>query len=106
MQTVKMMAGDAFALPIEIETESGIAGAGSFESVEVCIGCLSKTTTDGEVTYDEENGVYNVALSQEETFRLRGKNLVQVRVKLANEDVLGEEVGYLVIEGSLSKAVL
>ncbi len=106
MQTVKMMAGDAFSLPIEIETESGNAGADTFESIEVCIGCLCKTTTDGEVTFDEENGVYNVALSQEETFRLRGENLVQVRVKFANEDVLGKEVGYLVIEGSLSKAVL
>lgn len=106
MQTVKMMAGDAFSLPIEIKTKSGIAGADAFESIEVCIGCLSKTTTDGEVTFDAENGVYNVALSQEETFRIRGKNLVQVRVKFANGDVLGKEVGYLVIEGSLSKVVL
>ena len=106
MQTVKMMAGDAFSLPIEIETESGIAGESAFESIEVCIGCLVKTTTDDEVTFDEENGTYNVALSQDETFRIRGENLVQVRVKFANGDVLGKEVGYLIIDGSLSKAVL
>ena len=106
MQTVKMMAGDAFGLPLVIETKEGIAGADAFEMIEVCIGCVCKTTTDGEVTYDEENETYNVALSQEETFRLRGKNLVHVRVKFANGEVLGVEAGYLVIEGSLSKAVL
>ena len=106
MQTVKMMAGDAFGLPLEIETQDGVAGADAFEMIEVCIGCARKTTTDGSVTYDEENKTFNVALSQEETFRLRGKNLVQVRVKFPNGEVLGEEVGYLVIEGSLSKEVL
>lgn len=106
MQTVTMMAGDAFGLPIEISLEDRIATAGDFEEVEVFVGCVCKTASDGDVVYDEESEAFIVSLSQEDTYRLRGKNSVQTRVKFANGDVLGEEAGMLVIGGSLSKAVL
>lgn len=106
MQTITMMAGDAFDLPIEISTENDTLGAEAFESVEVCIGNISKTTTNGEVIYDPESMAYNVPLTQEETFKLRGQNLVQIRVKFANGKVLGKKVGYLTLNSSQSKAVL
>ena len=106
MSTITMMAGDAFNLPIEISTENDIAGEATFEIVEVCIGNICKTTAEGEVTYDSESMVFNVPLSQEETFELHGKNPVQVRVKAANGEVIGVAAGHLIIVGSLSKAVL
>lgn len=106
MQTVTMMAGDAFGLPIEISLDNGVATADDFEIVEVFIGCVGKTTSDGDIDYDEERGAFIVALSQEDTYLLRGKNPIQVRTKFSNGDVLGVEAGLLVIEGSQSKAVL
>lgn len=106
MQTVTMMAGDAFGLPIEISLDDRIATDNDFENVEVFIGNVGKTMSKDEVDYDKEGNAFIVKLSQDDTYRLRGKNSVQVRVKFANGEVLGEEAGMLVIGGSLSKAVL
>lgn len=106
MQTITMLAGDAFGLPIEISLDDRVATDKDVENVEVFIGNVGKTMSAREVYYDAESGAFIVPLSQDDTYRLRGKNTVQVRVKFANDEVLGEEAGMLVIGGSLSKAVL
>ena len=102
-----MMRGDAYCLPIMIETESGTASADSFTNVEVCIGnTIRKTMSSGEVIYDAERSLFLVPLTQEETFGLHGRARVNVRCKYPSGDVIGVDLGVLEFSPSLSKEVI
>lgn len=102
-----MMTGDAYVLPISITLESGIANSGSFADVEVVIGgCIRKTMTDGEVTFDETKQEFLVPLTQEETFKLRGTSEVDLRLKFSNGEVIGVRAGTVEHDESQSRQVL
>ena len=102
-----MMRGDAFSLPIRIDTNSGSATADSFAEVEICIGnTVRKTLSAGEITYDEERSLFLVPLTQEETFGLHSRVRITVRCKYANGDVVGEDLGVLELAPTLSKEVI
>ena len=102
-----MMKGDAYSLPIQIETDSGIATEESFAEIEICIGnTVRKTFSSGEITYEKQRAVFLVPLTQEETFRLHGRARVNVRCKYASGDVVGVDLGVLAVTSSLSKEVI
>ena len=102
-----MMRGDAYSLPIRIDTDSGSATAESFADVEICIGdTIRKTLSSGEITYDAERSLFLVPLTQEETFGLHSRVRATVRCKYANGDVIGRELGVLEFNPTLSKEVI
>lgn len=101
-----MMAGDAYSIPIKINTADGLANASTFVDVEVCVGHVRKTLYDGDITFDSELNAFLVPLTQEETFSLRGRAKVNVRCKLAGGNVIGIDLGTVDFAPSLSKEVL
>ena len=101
-----MMTGDCYALPIGVTLDEGTVGASTFAEIEVMIGSVRKTLTDGDITFDENTKEFLVLLSQEETFSLGGKRKVFARFKFANGEVLGVELGDVEHIISTSKEVL
>lgn len=100
------MTGDAYILPLEISFESGKATLADFLEIEVTVGSVRKTLSSGDITYDEESGDFDVRFTQEDTFKLKGKRDVDVRLVLVNEDVIGVKAGTLEHIESQSKQVL
>lgn len=101
-----MMAGDAYSLPIKINTADGVANASTFIDVEVCVGHVRKTLYDGDISFDAEQNVFLVPLTQEETFSLRGRAKINVRCKLPGGNVIGVDLGTVDFAPSLSKEVI
>ena len=102
-----MMRGDAYCLPIEIETDSGTATADSFTDVEVCIGnTIRKMLSSGEIIYDAERSVFLVPLTQEETFGLHVRTRVNIRCKYSSGDVIGVDLGVIEFAPALSREVI
>ena len=102
-----MMKGDAYRIPINIETAEGAATPESFADVEVCIGrSVRKTLSAGEITYDTERALFLVPLTQEETFALGMRSRINIRCKYAGGDVVGIDLGILEFEPSLSREVI
>ncbi len=100
------MTGDAYILPLEISFESGKATLADFLEIEVTVGSVRKTLSSGDITYDEESGDFDVRFTQEDTFKLKGKRDVDVRLMLVNEDVIGVKAGNLEHIESQSKQVI
>ena len=104
---MRMMKGDAYRIPINIETAEGAATPESFADVEVCIGrSVRKTLSAGEITYDTERALFLVPLTQEETFALGMRSRINIRCKYAGGDIVGIDLGILEFEPSLSREVL
>ena len=64
--------------------------------------------SDGDVTYDNDNKVFIIPLSQKETFQLaeEGKISYQARIKYKDGEVKATPIQYGYISESLSKKVL
>lgn len=64
--------------------------------------------SNGDVTYDNENKVFVIPLSQDETFKLSGESQIeyQARIKYKNGEVKATPIQYGYISESLSKEVL
>jgi len=102
-----MMKGDAYSLPIAIETSDGTASRETFEEIEVSIGHnIRKTLSSGEIGFDSERNLFLVPLTQEETFALKGRTKVNVRCKYVGGNVIGADLGVLEFLPSLSKEVI
>ena len=102
-----MMKGDAYSLPIAIETADGRATPTVFDDIEVCLGRnLRKTLAAGEIKYDEERLLFLVPLTQEESFGLSLKTKVVLRCKGKDGTVVGIDLGVLEFAPTLSKEVL
>ena len=102
-----MMKGDAYSIPISIETADGAATPESFEDIEVSIGrSVRKTFSSGEITYDAERALFLVPMTQAETFALERRSRINIRCKYAGGDVVGIDLGILEFEPSLSREVL
>ena len=108
IQTINIMQGDQYAVPVEILTSDGRPARGdTFAEVEIVIGDMRKTLTSGEVTYDADGQVFLFPLTQEETFTMRDlPQKAQLRVKTKSGDVVGRNLGYIIIGVSQSKEVL
>ncbi len=101
-----MMTGDAYNLPIQIETNMGFANMGTFEDVEVMFGNVRKTISGGEIKYDEGKQAFLIPLSQKETFRQKRNVEIKIRCKFPDGSVIGVSAGNYDIEESASKVVL
>jgi hypothetical protein len=64
--------------------------------------------SDGDVTYDNDNKVFIIPLSQKETFQLteEGRISYQARIKYKDGEVKATPIQYGYISESLSKKVL
>lgn len=108
MQKVfKIMQGDQYKIPIEIITSDGTpASDGVLQDLEVTIGGITKSLANGEITYNNADKVFEFPITQEETLKLNPVNYnVQIRVKV-NDNVVGYDLGKIVVIKSQSKVVL
>lgn len=102
-----MLQGDAYGIPIEIRNEEGIVTPADVSDVEITVSFYQKKYSAGQIRYDEDDNVWIVYLSQEETFRLRPLKVgIQLRVKWLDGSVEGVDLGYQRIGESYSKEVL
>lgn len=62
--------------------------------------------TSEKVVYDEENNLFKIYLTQEETQKMQDKVKIDVRVKFKNEEILGSYVTERYIFDSLNKEVI
>lgn len=101
-----MMTGDAYSVPLQIETSEGFLTPDELEDIEVFIGSIRKTLQQGHITYDYDENVFLVNITQKETFRLKGEEKVQARCKFTSGDVVGVDFGTIDVTKSTSKVVL
>ena len=101
-----MMPGDQYALPIQIETSEGIAGATTFADLEIFLGSVRKTLSGGNIKYNSDTKTFDVYFTQKDTFKLGGSEKLQIRCKFDNGDVIGIKAGSYSVEDSLSRVVL
>ena len=87
-----MMKGDAYSIPISIETSDGAATPESFEDIEVCIGrSVRKTFSSGEITYDAERAQFTAGSSKAEALAETARRLCDI----VTESIPGEGRLYL-----------
>lgn len=106
-----IMQGDQYGIPVQIETESGIANSGTFADVEIVVGSFVKSLLAKEqekkLSYDSEAQAFLFPITQEESFAMRNViQPVQVRVKTGSGEVIGIPLGDINIVESASKEVL
>lgn len=111
MATFKMMQGDSYVVPIDLEQSGVNLTPEMISDIEVCVGeNLRKTYSDGGVGYDAANQRWYIRPTQEETLALAADgHEVIVRVKYRNTpvaDVKGISVGKIIISETLSKEVI
>lgn len=103
-----MMQGDSYGLKIEILKADGTAvTTADVSDVEITIGSLSKTYSDGKVTFSEDENKWIYHLTQAETFKFPAARIkAQVRVVWADGSVEGVHLGEIRVLESISKEVL
>ena len=69
---------------------------------------ITKTYKEGsdEVTYDAENNIFKIRLTQEDTLKMKSKVRIDARVKFKNDDILGPVINEKHIFDSLNKEVI
>lgn len=103
-----MMQGDSYGLRIDIlNADHTAVTADDVSEVEITIGHLTKTYSNGQIAFDVDSKKWIFPLSQEETFgfpasRIKG----QVRVAWASGIVEGASLGWINVIESLSREVL
>lgn len=103
-----MKQGDAFRLPVRVTLNGVPLDAGSVETAEFCVGGLRKLYP-GEVELSEEERLFYVPLSQEETlaFPANSAVAVDVRVRFAGGGVLGaKKMLFAAVADAVSEEVL
>ena len=58
------------------------------------------------VIFDEENNLFKIYLTQEETQQMQGKVKIDVRVKFKNDEILGTIIREVYILDSLNEEVI
>ena len=102
-----MMQGDQYRLPVRLKHRDGSPLTKSeVKELEVFIGQFRKTLSEGTVTFDAEENVFYVFVTQKETFMFHGDVKIQARVRFASGDVKGVNLGTRNFEASISKVVL
>ena len=101
------MQGDQYRQPINLtyDGETPVSPA-ELTELEVMVGCIRKTMSDGGIVFDESEKIFYVHLKQNETFTLCGDEEVQARLKFKSGDVMGIKLGTQHFEASRSKVVL
>lgn len=102
-----MMQGDQYRLPIELKDADGtFVTREEVKDLEVFVGTTRKMLSKGEIEFEPLENVFYVALTQKETFMMRGDVSVQARVLFLSGDVVGIDLGKLNFAQATSKVVL
>lgn len=102
-----MMQGDQYKIPIELKGEDGTPiTQGEINDLEVFVGQFRKTLSGGGVSFEENESIFHVFVSQKETFMLRGEVELQARILFLSGDVVGINLGTVNFEKATSKVVL
>jgi len=102
-----MMQGDQYRIPIELKDADGnFITQDTIKDLEVFVGKIRKTLSNGDLTFDSGENVFYIYLTQKETFMLSGNVEVQARVLFLSNDVAGITLGTINVEKSASRVVL
>ena len=102
-----MMQGDQYRIPIELQDADGnFITQDTIKDLEVFVGKIRKTLSNGDLTFDSGENVFYIYLTQKETFMLSGDVEVQARVLFLSNDVAGITLGTINVEKSASRVVL
>lgn len=102
-----MMQGDQYRIPIELKDADGnFITQDAIKDLEVFVGKIRKTLSNGDLTFDSGENVFYIYLTQKETFMLSGDVEVQARVLFLSNDVAGINLGTINVEKSASRVVL
>lgn len=102
-----MMQGDQYSLPIELKDADGtFVTLEEVKDLEVFVGTTRKMLSKGEIEFEPIENVFYIALTQKETFMMRGDVSVQARVLFLSGDVVGIDLGKLNFAQATSKVVL
>lgn len=98
--------GDAFTLAVTLKDENDTAlTPDDVSKVEISIGSVTKTYPD-DVTYDSENGVFEMPITETDSHSMGGILPTQVRVLFPSGEVSSATLGFMHVVGSVSKTVL
>ena len=89
--------GDAYSIPVSITVDGDTVNAETIaliETVEFMVGEGIRKVYPGDVTFDYENSVFLVPVTQDETFALEDGDRISfdVRVGFVGGDVVGTKV--------------
>ena len=101
--------GNTYVLEIPLTVNEEELDINDVSVVEFMFGNLRKVYgEEGDVTYDTYEKCFKVPLSQEETFALKGKNIIdyQARVKFKDDSVSGTCIYKGYVQETISKEVL
>ena len=102
-----MMQGDQYRLPIELKDADGtFVTREEVKDMEVFVGITRKMLSKGEIEFEPLENVFYVALTQKETFMMRGYVSVQARILLLSGDVVGIDLGKINFAQATSTVVL
>ena len=97
--------GDAYKLPYRVSLEGKVLTDEDVVQVEITIGTHVKLMP--EITYDSECGYWLYPITQAESMAFPvGPVRTQVRVKLNNGDVFGQDIGVICILARSSTDIL
>lgn len=101
--------GNQFYLQVQITDENDeILDINGVKKVQFNFGELTKTYdgTGTEVTYDSKDQLFNIWLTEEETFKLDNKMDYDVRVLFLNDTIMGSVINQEFIFDSLKEVLL
>ena len=102
-----MMQGDQYRLPIELKDADGtFVTREEVKDMEVFVGITRKMLSKGEFEFEPLENVFYVALTQKETFMMRGYVSVQARILFLSGDVVGIDLGKINFAQATSTVVL
>lgn len=102
-----MMQGDQYRIPIELKDADGtLVTRDEIKDLEISVGQFRKTLSDGGVSFEENEGLFYVFVTQKQTFMFRGEVKLQARILFLSGDVVGVNLGTVSFETSTSKVVL
>ena len=104
-----MKQGNQFYLEIQItDEEDNLIDISSVSKIQFTIGSLTKyyDSESDEVTYDEENQVFKIWLTEQETFAFNNLEKLEARVLFKNDVIQGTAIEEEYIFNSLSKEEL
>ena len=104
-----MKQGNQFYLEIQITNEEDkLIDISAVSKIQFTIGSLTKyyENESNEVTYDEENQVFKIWLTEQETFAFKSLEKIEARVLFKNDVIQGTAIIDEYVFNSLSKEEL
>ena len=104
-----IMQGDQYSLQFDfINNDEQPISREDISDVEIMIGYIRKTLSDGDILYHEGERTFLFPLSQADTFSMNpGTYKVQTRLKSIDGLVVGnEDAGTLIVSAARSKEIL